>query len=101
MWLQDTYGINNLELYCIFLITLAASLLYDHTLNCLLSDKQPSPDQTRLLLKIRSAHVLHNSFGHQKASFKQISKKFPYCNAKYQNEPTGEKKRTSLSQQGL
>ena len=69
MWLRDTYGVNNFELYCISPSTLAALLLYDHTLNCLLPGKQPPPDQPPLLFKIHSAYVLHNSFEHQKASF--------------------------------
>lgn len=69
MWLQDTYGINNLELYSIFPSSLRALLLYDHTLNCLLPGKQPPPDQPLLLLKICSAHVLHNSFEYQRVSF--------------------------------
>lgn len=50
--------------------TLAALLLlYDHTLNCLLPGKQPPLDQPPLLLKVCSAHTLHKSFEHKKASF--------------------------------
>lgn len=89
--LWDTYGIN-MELYCISPSTLAALLLYDHTLNHLLPSKQLPPEQPPLLFKIHSAHILHNTFEHQEASFQQISKKFLYCDTTYQNKPTEEKK---------
>lgn len=88
--LWDTYGIN-MELYCISPSTLAALLLYDHTLNHLLPSKQLPPEQPPLLFKIHSAHILCNTFERQEASFQQISKKFLYCDTTYQNKPTEEK----------